>query len=158
MPPAALPRMIGRLPSDVLLVLLGHVVAVALVAGWFATGHASAPDDGLLQLDVLSLHERVPGVRAVDRRPTMVVLPGTPRPRCIGEVQFAQDHPLAPGYRRVVVSDPAYADRLALPAAVRRCQAGYVLLDAAGFVRYRTYDPGWAHHVQEQETLLGSLR
>jgi len=42
-------------------VLALQALSVALVLGWFATGHTSAPDAGLLQLDVLSLHERVAG-------------------------------------------------------------------------------------------------
>jgi len=131
-----------------------QVLAVALVAGWFGTGHASAPDDGLLQLDVLSLHEKVPGVGPVDDRPTMVVLAG----RCASVPSAA----LPASYRLVVhrVSDPGYLEllqRLALPAAARRCQPGYVLVDRAGYVRYRTYDPGWAKHADEQSVLLAAL-
>lgn len=149
---------VTAVPRDVLAVALAQVVVVALVVGWFTTGHASAPDDGLLQLDVLSLHERVPGLDAQDGKPTMLVVTGPPTPHCLGEVQWAQDHPLSPAYSRVLVSDPAEAERLALPAAARRCQPGYVLLDASGMVRYRSYDPGWAQHLQEQEILLESLR
>ena len=118
----------------------------AAVLGWFATGHASAPDDGLLQLDVLSLSERVPGLTAVDGRPTMVVVPGRGCP------------PRAPAlasYPVVLRQDLAAA--LALPRAAERCQPGYVLLDAHGTVRYRTYDPGWAAHAEEQEILLDHL-
>lgn len=36
---------------DVAVVLAVQAVSAVLVAGWLATGHASAPDDGLLQLD-----------------------------------------------------------------------------------------------------------
>lgn len=129
------------------------VVAVALVIGWLATGHASAPDDGLLQVDILSLHERVPGVSPVGGRPTMVVLAG----RC-----SARGTPRLSAYPVVVhsPSEPAYvelAQDLALPEADRRCQPGYVLVDREGFVRYRTYDPGWAAHADEQSILLGAL-
>ena len=124
-----------------------QAVAAALVAGWFATGHASAPDDGLLQLDVLSLSERVPGVTAVDGRPTMVVVQCGPAPA----------RRLAEAYGLVVSSDPALADRLALHRAVEDCQPGYVLLDGDSVVRYRSYDPGWAVHSFEQEVLLGHL-
>jgi len=123
--------------------------AVALVVGWFATGHASAPDAGLLQVDVLSLSERVPGLDAVEGRPTMVVL------TCerLAHPQRALD----PAYGLVVSTDPALAARLALPLATAECQAGYVLLDASGTVRYRTYDPGWQDHSFEQEVLLEHL-
>ena len=125
-----------------------QAVCTALVAGWFATGHASAPDHGLLQLDVLTLSEPVAGLAAVDGRPTMVVLtcPAAPeRPRR-----------LDPAYGLVVSTDPDLARRVALPRAVD-CEDGYVLLDAEGLVRYRSYDPGWARHDEEQEVLLGHL-
>lgn len=129
-------------------VLALQALVVALVVGWFATGHASAPDSGLLQLDVLSLHERVAGLEPVDGRPTMVVLtcPAAPeRPRA-----------LAATYGLAVSTDADLARRVALPRATG-CSDGYVLLDAAGYVRYRTYDPGWPKHAQEQEILLEHL-
>ena len=127
-----------------------QVLSVVLVAGWFATGHASAPDDGLLQLDILSLSERVPGIDAVNGQPTMIVLtcpallPAPPR---------RLDEP----YGLVVSTDPVLAQRLALPLATSECQAGYVLLDGNSLVRYRSYDPGWAEHSFEQEVLLDHL-
>ena len=128
-------------------VLAVQAVATALVAAWFAAGHASAPDDGLLQLDVLSLSERVPGVTAVDGRPTMVVVQCGPAP----------ERELDEAYGLVVRSDLALADRLALHRAVTDCQAGYVLLDGESVVRYRSYDPDWPDHSFEQEVLLGHL-
>lgn len=134
---------------DVRLVLAVQALAAALVAGWFATGHASAPDDGLLQLDILSLSERVPGAVAVDGRPTMLVLTCTERP--------VPERRLDEAYGLVVSTDPALAQRLALPLATAECQAGYVLLDAGSVVRYRTYDPGWADHSFEQQVLLEHL-
>ena len=136
-------------PRGVRFVLGTQALALALVAGWFATGHASAPDDGLLQLDLLSLSERVPGVQAVDGRPTMVVLTCPDLPR--GDRELADDFGL------VVSTDPALARRLALPLATTECQPGYVLLDADSVVRYRSYDPGWQEHSFEQEVLLGHL-
>ena len=126
-----------------------QVLALVLVAGWFATGHASAPDDGLLQIDVLSLSERVPGLTAVDGRPTMVVLTCERLPRTARR--------LSPAYGLVVSTDPDLARRLALPRATSDCQAGYVLLDGRSFVRYRSYDPGWQDHAFEQEVLLDHL-
>ena len=124
-----------------------QAVSAVLVAGWFATGHASAPDDGLLQLGVLSLSERVPGVTAVDGRPTMVVVQcGPPPPRRLDAA-----------YGLVVRDDAELAERLALHRAVTDCQAGYVLLDGDSVVRYRSYDPGWPEHTYEQEVLLEHL-
>ncbi len=133
---------------------LGTVVAlqavgVAVVFGWFATGHASAPDAGLLQLDVLSLHERVAGLGALGGRATMVVLscPTSP-PRA---------RTLDAAYGFAVSTDVDLARRVALPRASRCAGDGYVLVDPAGFVRYRSYDPGWYDHAEEQEVLLEHL-
>ena len=138
----------GRPPRGVLLVLLVQALASGLVVGWFATGHASAPDAGLLQLDVLSLSEPVSGVAAVDERPTLVVL------TCPALVPDRRT--LDPRYGLVVSTDPVLAEQLALPLAPD-CQSGYVLLDRHSQVRYRTYDPGWLDHAFEQEVLLGHL-
>jgi hypothetical protein len=143
-----LPVLRRRPPHGVLLVLLVQALACGLVAGWFARGHASAPDAGLVQLDVLSLSEPVAGVEAVDGRPTMVVL------TCPELVPDRRT--LDPVYGLVVSTDPAIAARLALPRAPQ-CQPGYVLLDAASHVRYRTYDPSWLDHAFEQEVLLEHL-
>ncbi|MDP3712990.1 MAG: hypothetical protein Q8R60_10980 [Mycobacteriales bacterium] len=127
-------------------VISGWFAASALVTAWFATGHASAPDDGLLQLDVFTLSERVDGLDAVDGRPTMVVVPGR---GCPARTARLSSYP--------VVLRQDLARVLALPRAATTCQPGYVLLDGSGTVRYRTYDPGWAEHAEEQEILLEHL-
>lgn len=142
----------ARRPRGVLLVLGLQAVSALLVAGWFVTGHASAPDAGLLQIDVLSLHEPVAGLQAVDGRPTMVVLTGQGCPP-----QVSQERHLDRRYGLILSPDRELARRLSLPYAAVRCQPGYVLLDADSNVRYRTYDPGWAEHAQEQEILLENL-
>ena len=130
------------------IVITLQVLCVALVVSWFATGHASAPDGGLTQLDVLSLSERVPGVQADAGRPTMLVV------TCDRSGQRRLD----PRYGLRLTDDPELARRLALPKAVPPlCQDGYVLLDAQSRVRYRTYDPDWPDHAFEQEVLLGHL-
>ena len=148
-------RALGRTPRrDALLVGFVCAFGVVVTTGWFASGRASAPDDGLLQISVLSLRERVSGVVAVDGKPTMVVLAG----RCptIGA-------PTLSGQYGVVVheaDEPGYdalARLLALPEAARRCQPGYALVDLERVVRYRTYDPGWALHAEEQSILLDAL-
>lgn len=139
---------------DALLVGAVSALGLLLTTGWLASGRASAPDDGLLQIAVPSLHERVAGVGAVDGKPTMVVLAG----RCAS----VGDSRLPSSYGVVVheADEPGYGElarRLALPEAAKRCQPGYVLVDRAGLVRYRTYDPGWAEHEQEQQILLDAL-
>jgi hypothetical protein len=141
-----------RLSAEVGLVVGLQVAALALTAGWFATGNPGAPDDGLQQIAVLTLHERVDGVDALDGRPTMVVVTGqrcppvTPQPRRL-DGRFGL----------VVSPDAELARRLALPAAADGCQPGYALLDGDGIVRYRTYDPRWPRHDQEQEILLEAI-
>lgn len=132
----------------VLPVLALELLAGGLVAGWFATGHVSAPDAGLQQLDVLSLREPVDGLGAVGGRPTMVLLTCAQAP--------PPARTLDPSYGFVVSTDADLARRVALPRAAR-CDDGYVLLDGAGLVRYRTYDPGWPRHAQEQQILLEHL-
>lgn len=129
-----------------------QALSVALVAGWFATGNASAPDAGLQQIDLISLRERVEGVAAVDGRPTMVVVTGQ---GCPPEVP--QPRRLAERFGLVVTPDREIARRLALPKAAEGCTPGYALLDGNSFVRYRTYDPGWPQHDQEQEILLDAI-
>lgn len=137
-----------RRPRGVGLVIGVMALGVVMVVGWFATGHPSAPDHGLQQIDVLMLSERVAGVDAVDGRPTMVVAAG----------QCAEPGPttssLDPAYRIVVSSDPALARLLALDRAAVGCEPGYALLAGDGTVRYRTYDPGWPDHGFEQNVLL----
>lgn len=130
-------------------VIAVQVTATAMVVGWLAGPGESRPDDGLLQIDVLTLSEPVQGVEPVDGRPTMVVL------TCPRE----QRGPVAldASYGLVVSTDRALAERVRLPDAVSACRSGYVLVDADGLVRYRTYDPGWRDHAQEQEILLEHL-
>lgn len=133
--------------------LVGGVMALGLVlsAVWFAGGNPSAPDSGLQQIDLLMLSERVPGVDAVDERPTMVVAAG----QCPGPPP--EHRTLAGRFRVVVTTDPELARRLALPRAATGCEPGYALLAGDGTVRYRTYDPGWPDHGFEQGVLLAAI-
>ena len=146
------------LDGRVRLVLGVQAVVTALVLGWFATGHASAPDDGLRQLDLLLLRERVPGVAAVGGRPTVVLAPST----CPGQARREVAQAGRPGglprrYGLVMLSDPAVVRALALGRSLSGCLPGYVLVDGQGYVRYRTYDPGLSDHVDEQLVLLEAL-
>ena len=126
-------------------------LGVVLSGAWFADGNPSAPDSGLVQIDLLMLAERVPGVDAVDGRPTVVVAAG----QCSGPAPAHRT--LADRFRVVVTTDPQTARRLALPRAADGCLAGYVLLAGDGTVRYRTYDPGWPDHGFEQGVLLDAI-
>lgn len=140
-----------RRPRGVLLVVAVQALSAVLVAGWFVTGHASAPDAGLLQIGALTLDEPVPGVASLDGRPTMLVVTG----RCPAQVDAPRR--LDARYGLIVSSDLELARRLALPAAAERCQPGYVLLDSRSHVRYRSYDPGWPEHNEEQQILLENV-
>lgn len=137
---------------DVGLVVVVAVLCVGLTVGWFATGNDSAPDGGLQQIDLLMLDEVVPGVTAVDGRPTMLVVTGQgcpprePVPRGLDE-----------RFGLVLSPDRALARRLALPKAAVGCEPGYVLMDGDSVIRYRTYDPGWPFHAEEQEILLDAI-
>ena len=138
-------------PRGVGLVVGVVAVGLGLALQWFAAGNPSAPDHGLQQIDLLMLNERVPGIDAVDGRPTMVVAAGqctTPPPPATG---------LDPAYRLVVTTDPDLALGLALDRAAVACEPGYALLAGDGTVRYRTYDPGWPDHAFEQGVLLEAI-
>ena len=146
-------------PRGVLLVSATQAVVTTLVIAWFATGHASAPDGGLQQLDMLLLHERVPGLTV--SQPTMIISAGS----CPAEARAAAVRhgrsdglPLRYGLRLLdPVRDAALVRALALGRSLTRCQPGYALVDAAGFVRYRTYDAQLAEHADEQRVLLGAM-
>ena len=140
-----------RWPRGVPLVAGVMTLGVALVVGWFATGHPSAPDHGLQQIDLLMLNEKVPGVDAVDGRPTMVVAAG----QCEQDGHHART--LDDEYGLVVSTDPALARLLALDRAAVACEPGYALLAGDGTVRYRTYDPRWFDHGFEQGVLLEAI-
>ena len=146
-------------PRGVLLVAAAQAVVTALVIAWFATGHSSAPDGGLQQLDVLSLHERLPGLTVT--QPTMIISAGS----CPAQAKTAvarhgrsEGLPLRYGLRLLdPVGDAALVRALALGRSLAHCQPGYALVDAAGFVRYRTYDAQLADHADEQRVLLGAI-
>lgn len=135
-----------------------QALTVALVVGWFATGHASAPDHGLRQLDVLTLHEKVAGVLPVDGKRTVVIAPSTCGAQAQREVAEAgRPTGLPSEYGLTVLQDPALVQALALGRSLTSCLPGYALVDSRGYVRYRTYDPGLADHVDEQRVLLENL-
>jgi hypothetical protein len=141
-----------RRRGDVAVALAVMALSTAMTIGWFATGNASAPDAGLQQIDLLMLDEPVLGVEAVGGRPTMLVVTGQ---RC--PPQDPEPRRLDDRFGLVVSPDAALARRLALSKAAEGCSPGYVLLDGDSRIRYRTYDPGWPRHDQEQEILLEAI-
>lgn len=147
------------LPRRAALVLGAQAVVLALVVGWFATGHDSAPDGGLRQLDALTLHERVPGAGAIDGRPTLLLAPSTcPAQGRLLLHRYGTRAGVPRDFRVGVLRDPAVVRALALGRSLTGCLPGYALVDGAGFVRYRSYDPGLGSHADEQRVLLEHLR
>lgn len=153
--------------------LAAQALAVGAVLAWGLT-NPLAPDDGLQQLDALTLVDRVEGVDALGGRPTIYLAPGDlDDPECAAELGEFLERRTDPGYpavllltagpvpetRTTVVRDAARLVRaLALEDAVTGCRPGYALVNGDGVVRYRTYDPGYGSHGQEQRVLLDSLR
>ncbi|MDQ6650305.1 MAG: hypothetical protein M3Z02_09345 [Actinomycetota bacterium] len=164
--------------------LLAQAGLLAAMGIYLGHGGPLAPDRGLRQLDLISLREQVPGLGALDGRPTLVVAAGPQSdPKCAAQVALASSRRATPagvgrGFALVVLMpgaggtpvpslpgldgvrlDPGgeTARRLALPRAAAGCTPGYAVLDAGGFVRYRTYDPAWGEHGQEQNVLLRSV-
>lgn len=165
-----------------------QLLGVGLIVGYhYGEGGALDPNQGLRQLDFLSLHAHVPGLPTVPGRPTMVVASGIGG-GCLAQLGTAsrlRNHPgglparfglvvlvpvgVAGGPTSVaalrrpgieVRPDPGghFAAELALPGAVGGCRPGYALLNSLGVVRYRSYDPQWSVHGGEQSILLAALR
>ncbi len=142
---------------------VAQVAAIAAVAA-YATAAPLVPDSGLEQIDLVSLHQRVPGVGAVAGKPTLYLAPGlTTDPKCAAALSRylrSRDTPtgLPNRFGLVVIADGTVVRRLALPRAAAGCHPGYALVDGRGFVRYRTYDGGYPDHTGEQAILLDALR
>jgi len=181
----------GRLPAPrrqqrrtLLSLLAVQAIVVAAVLA-YAIQLPLQPDHGLQQLDALTLHDRVPGVTAVDRRPTLYIATGPlAAPHCRAMAGRLVSHRgkadglsgdfavvlLVPGARTSTApAETAQDDRytqiredpggrtaaaLALPDAARHCRPGYAVVDLTGVIRYRTYDPDYGRHSQEQAILL----
>jgi hypothetical protein len=174
--------MARRVPPRLLRLLVAQVAVVGGVLGYgLVLGQPMNPDDGLRQFDALTLAEPVPGLDAVEGLPTLAVAPGALHgEQCREQLALALSRRadgeglptaygllvLAPADAPVAVpaglgatelrADPdgALARALALPRAASGCLPGYAVVDPAGLVRYRTYDPRWAHHATEQSILL----
>lgn len=162
-------------------VIAYQAVVLAAVITYLASGGPLAPDNGLQQLDMITLDEPVAGVGAQGDRATLVLVPGPlDEPRCAallrdliaargtgdglsqeyGLVVAAARRPDGPLGDAAFLPDPdgAIARSLALPDAATRCRPGYALVDPTGNVRYRTYDPAYPEHPLEQMVLLADLQ
>ncbi len=99
------------------------------------------PVHSLQQLDLLFLDEPAPGLRATGRPVVLVFCTGCPAPEVTGATVDVR-------------SDPALARAYGLGAPGR---TGYALVDAAGRVRYRSYDPHPEQHLAELQTLVDAV-
>lgn len=177
-PPVA--RRPGRAAAGVLAAQL--TVAVLLAGYLLGLDEPLTPDAGLRQLDLISLNEQVPGVAGVSGRATLVAVPGDlTDPQCESELRRAlsrrgkptgldlvfglvvlardigQVGPAPPTVQVRADPEGELARSLALTPAQDGCRPGYALLDPVGRVRYRSYDPDWGSHAQEQEILLAEV-
>ena len=164
-------------PAATATLIVVQLIAVAAVLGWLS-GRPLTPDSGLQQFDALTLREPVAGLTAVDARPTLYVATGDLAvPACAAEVRDFLGRRTDPTFPAVLLvpagpvptglpsgtevrtaNVTALLHALALPDAAQGCRPGYALVDAAGHVRYRTYDPGYGGHAAEQSVLLDTLQ
>lgn len=124
--------------------------AAALVASYVASPahQRHDPVHALQQIDLLYLDQPAPqasrlGLR--DGTPTLLVVCDGCRP------------PPVSGAQVVVTADPQVAAAYALARADGQVGPGYALIDAAGVLRYRTFDPGLAAHTREIQILVDGL-
>ena len=103
------------------------------------------PVHGLQQLDLLYLDEPAPAlpVAHVGAPLLLVVCEGCDPPPVDAAVH--------------VTDDPSVAAAVALARTDGRIGPGYAVIDAAGRLRYRTFDPGLGDHAEEITTLLEGL-
>lgn len=160
-----------------------QLTVVALLAGYLlGLDEPLTPDSGLRQLDLLYLDEQVPGVTGVPGQATLVVVPGDlSDPACESSLRDALSRRGGPAgldlaFGLVVLArdlqqvgevpptvqvradpDGTLAGSVELSRAQDGCHPGYVLVDPDGRVRYRTYDPDWDSHAQEQGILLAEV-
>ena len=135
--------------------VVGGVLAVltAVAAGLAAYVTSDAhrlhdPDHSLQQLDLLYLDQPAPKLDALD------IDPGTPALIVVCE----ECQPPTVEAQVRVTDDPIIARAYGLQTADGRIGPGYAIVDAAGQVRYRTFDPGLADHASEITVLLEGTR
>lgn len=140
----------GRTTPDSL-TIMGGVLAVLALAGVGITSYLNSPahqlhspNHALQQLDLFYLNEPAPRVdqagSAGGRTTLLVVCDSCEAPRVDAQVR--------------VTSDPEVAAAYGLLTADGRLGPGYAIIDGNGAVRYRTFDPAPADHVEEIRVLL----
>ncbi len=133
--------------AAVLAVLLAAVVGVTAYLT-SAEHRLHDPFHALQQFDLLYLDEPAPLTRHLGlapRRPALIVV----CERCATPAVDAQVR---------VTDDVEVARRYGLLTADGRIGPGYAVVDAAGTLRYRTFDPAPAAHTEEIAVLLDGVR
>jgi hypothetical protein len=131
------------------------VAAVAAVAVAGAGAHLASPDadvapiPALRQLDLLYLDQPAPALERLG------VVPGRPAVILFCDPPCAT--PELTGTQLVHSDDPELAARYALRTASGRIGPGYALIDPAGQLRYRTFDPDPGAHGEEIQVLVDAV-
>jgi hypothetical protein len=130
------------------------LAATAAVSGGGVLGYLGSsahalhdPVHALQQFDALYLDEPAPGLT------TLGIEPG--RPAVVFFCGVPCDPPPVTGAQIVRSASTLLARRYALTTAEGRVGPGYALVDPAGRLRYRTFDPGL--HVREIQVLVDAL-
>ena len=133
------------------------VVATLAVLGaalaWFATTEeyqAGGALRGLRQLDLLYLEEPAPRVAALGidpGRPALIVVCRDCDAPALGD----------PEVQVVVTGSEEVARDYGLLTTSGRVGPGYAIVDRAGRVRYRTFDPHLSSHPREIDILIAGL-
>lgn len=108
-----------------------------------------APVQSLRQLDMFYLDEPAAALDALGVEPGKSALILFCDPTCAT--------PRVSGAQIVQSSDPGLAAQYALQTADGRVGPGYAVVNAAGRLRYRTFDPAPADHATEIQILLDAL-
>ena len=127
------------------------IVVVGLLLGaWHLLDDSrlEPPSPALQQLDLLYLDEPAPGYERLGFRPGEPALLLVCDPPCAAP---------AGSWQVRHTTDASVARDYGLLTAEGRVGPGYALIDGAGRVRYRTFDPAPAAHGREIGILLGSL-
>jgi hypothetical protein len=131
---------------------LAVAAAVAVIG---AVGYVLSPDrdvapmQALRQLDQFYLDEPAPALDELGVQPGRPALIMFCDPRC--------PTPAVTGAQVVHSDDPRLAAQYALLTGEGRVGPGYAVVNAAGRLRYRTFDPAPGEHAAEIQILIDAL-
>lgn len=124
-------------------------VSLGVLGYLLSPGAGVAPNPGLRQLDMLYLDEPAPGLGQLDiEAGAVTVAVFCPQACALPKISGAQV---------VRSTDRALAAEYALVTSAGRVGPGYALIDVAGRLRYRTFDPAPADHAAEIQVLVDAV-